>query len=65
MSEKSKEEIKEFVSRAMEEFSKQKSIAFAKWLSENTIMQKDEKITTYRYDNANYILEDIYTEFSD
>lgn len=45
-------------------------LEFAKWLEENTVVTKEEKITLYRYCDknnewGNYILDDIYQEYLD
>lgn len=47
-----------------------RELNFAKWLEENTIVVKEEKITLYRYhDNldgwGNYTLEDIYIVYKE
>lgn len=51
-----------------ERVSERSDLEFAKWLEENTIVVKEEKITLYRYCDkmnewGNYTLDDIYTEY--
>lgn len=60
----------EDVLKAMDEFAEETVLAFEKWLSENTEIIKEDKITLYRYCDknnewGNYTLEDIYWVFID